>query len=172
MTDLKGVNDASKPSHANNFPQILGHISEYEYIGNIGFWQTIFQILINAIGNHWSDQDSRAPLTMMFHGPTGTGKNHITRMLAHSMFNLGSDSRLVHYYSSGFHFQDHSKVADYINDLQSWIVGNSSLCNEQLFVFDEARRFPKLGSQINCNASVSATPSWRFRPLSRFAFLS
>ena len=37
ITDLKGVNDASKPSHANNFPQILGHISEYEYIGNIGF---------------------------------------------------------------------------------------------------------------------------------------
>ena len=82
---------------------------------------------------------------MMFHGPTGTGKNHITRMLAQSMFTLGSDSRLVHYYSSGFHFQDPMKTAEYINDLQNWIIGNSSLCNEQLFVFDEARRFPKEG---------------------------
>ena len=93
---------------------------------------------------------------MMFHGPTGTGKNHITRMLAQSMFTLGSDSRLVHYYSSGFHFQDHMKTAEYINDLQNWIIGNSSLCNEQLFVFDEARRFPKEGFRKNLIVSNSS----------------
>ena len=41
-----------------------------------------------------------------------------------------------------YHFQDVSRVKEHAKELQSWIVGNSSLCNEQLFVFDEAKRFP------------------------------
>jgi len=103
------------------------------------------KILLNAVGNHWQDAQSRIPLVLMLHGPTGTGKNFITEMLAAAMMKRqyeSRDSTFVHYYTSAYHFQDASRVKEHAKELQSWIVGNSSLCNEQLFVFDEAKRFP------------------------------
>ena len=101
--------------------------------------------MLNGIGNHWKDVHSRTPLVLMLHGPTGTGKNYITEMLAASMMfrqRASRDSTLVHYFTSAYHFRDPSLTVEYAAELQEWIMGNSSLCNEQLYVFDEAKRFP------------------------------
>ena len=98
--------------------------------------------MLNGIGNHWKDVHSRTPLVLMLHGPTGTGKNFITEMLAASMMAEGRDSTFIHYFTSAYHFQDPAHVKQYADDLRQWIIGNSSLCNEQLYVFDEAKRFP------------------------------
>ena len=43
------------------------------------------RILAKSIGNHWSEETPPLPLVMMLHGPTGVGKNHISRLLARKM---------------------------------------------------------------------------------------
>ena len=43
------------------------------------------RILTKSIGNHWSEENPPLPLVMMLHGPTGVGKNHISRLLARKM---------------------------------------------------------------------------------------
>ena len=78
----------------------------------------------------------------MLHGPSGVGKNHISRLLARSMFTNGVESRFVNYYSSSRHFREVDKVEDYRRTLDHEIKSNLTVCDRQLFIFDEARRFP------------------------------
>ena len=79
---------------------------------------------------------------LMLHGPSGVGKNHISRLLARSMFTNGVESRFVNYYSSSRHFREADKVEEYRSTLDHEIKSNLTVCDTQLFIFDEARRFP------------------------------
>ena len=81
-------------------------------------------------------------IVLMLHGPSGVGKNHISRLLARSMFTNGVDSRFVNYYSSSRHFREADKVEEYRRTLDHEIKSNLTVCDNQLFIFDEARRFP------------------------------
>jgi len=100
------------------------------------------RILTKTIVNHWSEARPPLPLVLMLHGPTGTGKNHISRLLAESMFTAELDSRFINYYSSTRHFKETNKVHEYGTTLQHEIESNLTVCDRQLFIFDEARRYP------------------------------
>ena len=100
------------------------------------------RILTKTIVNHWSESSPPLPLVLMLHGPTGTGKNHISRLLAQSMFTAGLDSRFINYYSSTRHFKNGEKLVEYGETLQHEIESNLTVCDRQLFIFDEARRYP------------------------------
>jgi predicted alpha/beta-fold hydrolase len=84
------------------------------------------RILLNAVGNRWSDPEQQydKPLVMMLHGPTGVGKNYITRTLANSMYTQGTNSVFIHYMTSAVHFTSDDSIKTHISELQNWIEGD------------------------------------------------
>lgn len=60
---------------------------------------------------------------MMLHGPTGVGKNYITRTLANSMYTQGTNSVFIHYMTSAVHFTSDDSIKTHISELQNWIEG-------------------------------------------------
>jgi SpoVK/Ycf46/Vps4 family AAA+-type ATPase len=78
----------------------------------------------------------------MLHGPTGTGKNYIAKMLVNSMFHHGTNSTFVNLWSSSVHFLDPDKLNESRNEIQEFILDASKRCNEQVYIFDEAKRYP------------------------------
>lgn len=79
---------------------------------------------------------------MMLHGPTGVGKNYIANILAETMFQNGKHSRYVNYITSSYHFKGEENLKAHQESLQQMIESNSTICDRQLYIFDEARRFP------------------------------
>jgi len=92
--------------------------------------------------NHFREGDPPKPLVLMLHGPTGVGKNYLANILAESMFKKGKSSRYINYFSSSYHYQDPDKLKSHKENLQTAIRTNSTICDRQLYIFDEARRFP------------------------------
>merc|ERR1711970_571350 len=58
------------------------------------------------------------------------------------MFTAQLDSRFINYYSSTRHFKEADKVIEYGATLQHEIESNLTVCDRQLYIFDEARRYP------------------------------
>ena len=81
------------------------------------------------------------------------------------MFKKGKSSRYINYFSSSYHYQgtienhkecqnkfgvgfalnvflDPDKLKSHKENLQTAIRTNSTICDRQLYIFDEARRFP------------------------------
>lgn len=54
-------------------------------------------------------------LVLSFHGWTGCGKNHVSNLIAQSLYKKGMHSSFVHLYLSTLHFpyQDNDHAADY-----------------------------------------------------------
>ena len=116
------------------------------------------KILTNAISRHFKETSPPKPLVMMLHGPTGVGKNYIANILAETMFQNGKHSRYVNYITSSYHFKGkiqlllpvhfslyplgEENLKAHQESLQQMIESNSTICDRQLYIFDEARRFP------------------------------
>ncbi|KAG7215342.1 hypothetical protein INR49_022579 [Caranx melampygus] len=77
-----------------------------------------------------SDDDPKKPLVLSLHGPTGTGKNFISQMIAENIYKDGSKSHFVHVFISTFHFP-HKNSAAAVDQ------GNVSSCERSMFIFDE-----------------------------------
>ena len=47
-----------------------------------------------------------------------------------------------HLFVSTLHFHDDSKVVEYRSQLQNWVRGNVSICQESIFIIDEIDKMP------------------------------
>ncbi|OWA52964.1 Torsin-1A [Hypsibius exemplaris] len=99
------------------------------------------ELITQNIRNHLAERPSK-PLVLSFHGGTGVGKNHVTRVLAETMFRKGMTSKFVHLIIATRHFPYASLAADYRVMLQGWIRGNLTKCSRNLFIFDEVDKIP------------------------------
>lgn len=127
------------------------------------------KILTNSIVNHFREGDPPKPLVLMLHGPTGVGKNYLANILAESMFRKGKSSRYINYFSSSYHYQDSDKLKSHKENLQTAIRTNSTICDRQLYIFDEARRFPP--KLLDSLATFLDPGSPHSKPLRRSIFL-
>ena len=50
----------------------------------------------SILGGYLRDENPQNPLVLSFHGQTGTGKNHVARLIAESMYRKGMHSQYVH----------------------------------------------------------------------------
>ncbi|VDD91730.1 unnamed protein product [Enterobius vermicularis] len=107
------------------------------------------QTVLGAISSHWNNRlvfqpgcfkSPKKALAISFHGWTGSGKTYLSTMIAESM--KGMKSAYVHMFVSTLHFADFRRVVDYQNELKAWIHGNASLCERNLFIFDEVDKMP------------------------------
>ncbi|XP_041358406.1 torsin-1A-like [Gigantopelta aegis] len=81
-------------------------------------------------------------LALSFHGGTGTGKNHVSSLIAQHLYKEGMKSKFVHFISSTRDFPHETMLPVYKDQLRSWIEGNVSACPHSLFIFDEMDKMP------------------------------
>ncbi|XP_041358405.1 torsin-1A-like [Gigantopelta aegis] len=102
----------------------------------------VMKAVINHIRGHIRSENPAKALVLSFHGGTGTGKNHVSRLVAQHLYNEGIKSKFVHLISSTKEFPHEGMVPFYKDQLRSWIEGNVSSCAHSLFIFDEMDKMP------------------------------
>lgn len=100
------------------------------------------QVVLKALPGFIRNSNPKKPLTLSFHGWTGTGKNFISKIIAESIYKDGMKSKYVHHFEPTLHFPNPDFVNKYKDQLQAWIRGNVSLCSRSVFVFDEMDKMP------------------------------
>uniref|UniRef100_A0A1I8JH06 AAA domain-containing protein n=1 Tax=Macrostomum lignano TaxID=282301 RepID=A0A1I8JH06_9PLAT len=98
--------------------------------------------LANAVWHHWNDKQSAKALVLSLHGPTGTGKNYVARILANHLYTRGTKSNFYRLFHAAVHFPHKSRLETYMSELQEWVRGNVSRCLKSMFVFDEFDKIP------------------------------
>ncbi|XP_034948400.1 torsin-1A [Chelonus insularis] len=93
--------------------------------------------LISALGAHINVREPKKALVMNFHGPGGTGKNYVARMIIETFYEKKVESNYVHLFIGRINFPLESKKQEYKEDLVKILIESLSKCPESLFVFDE-----------------------------------
>ncbi|XP_026210211.1 torsin-1A-like [Anabas testudineus] len=93
-------------------------------------------IILKAVTGFMNDDKPEKPLVLSLHGPTGTGKNFVSKLIADNIYKKGSGSSFVHVFASQLHFPHLSQVDSYKLHLQQWIKGNGTSCERSMLIFD------------------------------------
>ncbi|XP_016106676.1 torsin-1A-like [Sinocyclocheilus grahami] len=101
--------------------------------------------VLKAVSWFMKDPDPPKPLVLSFHGPTGVGKNYISKIIARNIYKVGLKSNHVHIFISDYHFPHKEEAEMYELQLRQWIHGNVSNFPRSMFIFDEMDRMhPRL----------------------------
>ncbi len=60
-----------------------------------------------------TNKNPKKPLVLSLHGPTGTGKNFISQLIAKNIYKEGMSSKFVHVFASELHFPHSSQMETY-----------------------------------------------------------
>ncbi|XP_028817263.1 torsin-3A [Denticeps clupeoides] len=97
-------------------------------------------VVLKAVQGFIENPESDKPLTLSFHGWSGTGKNFVARMVADSLYRDGVKSECVRLFIAPFHFP-HLRLLDvYKGQLREAIRDMVLRCPQTLFIFDEAEK--------------------------------
>ena len=70
-------------------------------------------IILNSVTGFMKSNNAKKPLVLSLHGPTGTGKNFVSQLIAENLYKKGMNSGFVHVFSAPLHFQDPNKIETY-----------------------------------------------------------
>lgn len=68
-------------------------------------------VVLKAIQGFINNPESNKPLTLSFHGWSGTGKNFVARLVADNLYRDGVKSECVRLFIAPFHFP-HARLVD------------------------------------------------------------
>ncbi|XP_030643594.1 torsin-1A-like [Chanos chanos] len=95
------------------------------------------EVVLKAVSGFMTDKHPSKPLVLSFHGGTGVGKNHVSNIIARSIYKKGENSEHVHVFISEHHFPHKGQLETYKTQLKQWIHGNVSSFPRSMFIFDE-----------------------------------
>ncbi|XP_075434756.1 torsin-1B-like isoform X2 [Ascaphus truei] len=95
------------------------------------------QVILKGLTGFMKNKNPKKPLTLSFHGWTGTGKNYVSQIVARHIYKGGMDSKFVHQFVATLHFPHAHQINNYKDQLQEWIRGNVTACERSIFIFDE-----------------------------------
>ncbi|GFY66596.1 torsin-1B [Trichonephila inaurata madagascariensis] len=110
---------------------------EEEFNKNLFGQHLAKRVIPKAVNTHVLKVRPKKALVMSFHGWTGCGKNHVSRMIANHMFTKGSDSEYHHLYIGSRDFPHKQEVNKYRDRLRKEIEEATKKCERSLFIFDE-----------------------------------
>ncbi|KAK6173453.1 hypothetical protein SNE40_016899 [Patella caerulea] len=102
----------------------------------------VLQAVVSHVKAHVHNSNPPKALVLSFHGGTGTGKNHVSRIIAENVYKKGMKSKHVHLISATKEFPHSEMIHFYKNQLRNWIETNVSLCKHSMFIFDEMDKMP------------------------------
>ncbi|XP_048033519.1 torsin-1A-like isoform X1 [Megalobrama amblycephala] len=94
-------------------------------------------VVKKSLSSFMADKNPNKPLVLSFHGSTGTGKNHVTKIIARNIYKKGENSKHFHTFISEHHFPRRDHLHIYSEQLKQWIHGNVSSFPRSMFIFDE-----------------------------------
>lgn len=95
------------------------------------------KIVLTAMTGFMQNKNPNKPLVLSFHGPSGTGKNFVSKMIADNLYYNRKDSSYVKWFVPGTHFPDPNQMQTYKSNLQQQIKEAVSSCERTMFIFDE-----------------------------------
>ncbi|XP_009864978.1 PREDICTED: torsin-3A, partial [Apaloderma vittatum] len=98
------------------------------------------EVIIRAVRGFLQSPRPEKALVLSFHGWSGTGKNFVARLVASHLYRDGLKSECVRVFISLFHFPHHKLVDSYKAQLKKQISETVQLCQQSLFIFDEAEK--------------------------------
>uniref|UniRef100_A0A8C7WU07 Torsin family 1 n=1 Tax=Oryzias sinensis TaxID=183150 RepID=A0A8C7WU07_9TELE len=90
------------------------------------------RIILKAVSEFMSNDNPKKPLVLSLHGPSGTGKNFVSQLIAENIYKEGMSSKFVHVFTST---SEPTVSSQY--QLQQWIKDSVSNCERSMFIFDE-----------------------------------
>ncbi|XP_071034933.1 torsin-1A isoform X2 [Parasteatoda tepidariorum] len=99
-------------------------------------------VVLKAVKAHMNRKDPKKALVMAFHGDTGSGKNHVSKIITRNMFKESSNSKFSHLYIGTNDFPYSDDVKRYKDKLKKEIEEKTKLCERSLFIFDEIDKIP------------------------------
>ncbi|KAJ1372270.1 hypothetical protein KIN20_034379 [Parelaphostrongylus tenuis] len=103
----------------------------------------VLDVVENSVRAHWSNERTKKPLVMSFHGSTGSGKNYIAEIIANSTFRNGMKSNFVHHIVATSDYPDEHKINEYKLQLRNRILEAVNKCHRAMFIFDESDKLPE-----------------------------
>ncbi|XP_025087670.1 torsin-1A-like isoform X2 [Pomacea canaliculata] len=100
------------------------------------------KVVANHIQAHVRNKNPHKALALSFHGSTGTGKNHVSRIIAEALYKKGLHSKNVHLISSTKEFPHQEMLPLYKDRLRDMIEKQVKICAQSLFIFDEIDKMP------------------------------
>ena len=100
------------------------------------------EVAFKAIKGHVNNPNPPKALVLSFHGWTGSGKNHVSRLIADSLYKKGMDSIYTHQVIATHDFPHNDKVKEYSARLKKFVTEKVKLCPQALFIFDEVDKVP------------------------------
>ncbi|XP_032082875.1 torsin-3A [Thamnophis elegans] len=97
-------------------------------------------IVLKAVQDFLETPQPKKALTLSFHGWSGTGKNFVARLMAEHLYRDGLKSDCVKIFISVLHFPHLDYMDLYKVDLTKQITETVKLCEQSLFIFDEAEK--------------------------------
>uniref|UniRef100_A0A8C6ZLZ0 Torsin family 3 member A n=1 Tax=Nothoprocta perdicaria TaxID=30464 RepID=A0A8C6ZLZ0_NOTPE len=94
------------------------------------------EVVLRAVRGFLQKPQPEKALVLSFHGWSGTGKNFVARMVASHLYRDGLRSECVRTFISLFHFPH----AQYVDSYKKQISETTQLCQQSLFIFDEAEK--------------------------------
>ncbi|ETE66180.1 Torsin-3A [Ophiophagus hannah] len=98
------------------------------------------KIVLKAIRGFLEKRQPEKALTLSFHGWSGTGKNLVARLMAEHLYRDGLKSDCVKIFISVLHFPHLNYMDLYKVELTKQITETVGLCEQSLFIFDEAEK--------------------------------
>lgn len=106
----------------------------------------IFRPIYLSLRAHMTNERPPRPLVMYFSGWTGTGKTHVAKLIASSLYKEGMNSKFVRYISSSFHFpakiETDKDIALHRQRLRDMIRDTVVGCDRSLIILDELDKLP------------------------------
>ncbi|TRY71330.1 hypothetical protein DNTS_016570 [Danionella cerebrum] len=102
----------------------------------------VSEVVLKSVTSFMTDKNPNKPLVLSFHGTAGTGKNHVSKIIAKNLYKNGEKSTHFHMFISQYHFPHKEYVNIYSALLKQWIRGNVSSFPRSMFIFDEMDKMP------------------------------
>lgn len=93
--------------------------------------------VLRSIKSHWRNESPQKALVMSFHGPTGTGKNYVTGLIAKRLYRQGMNSHFVKQWIGKLDFPHENEKYVYAKTIQKTIESVVASCARTLFIIDE-----------------------------------
>ena len=100
------------------------------------------EIVFKAVGNHIRTKNPKKALVFSFHGWTGSGKNHVSDLVAKHVYREGTSSKYVHKKIAPLHYPNNGNIDRYKEELKTFIMKETQRCERSMFIFDEIDKMP------------------------------
>ncbi|PAV83326.1 hypothetical protein WR25_16350 isoform B [Diploscapter pachys] len=103
----------------------------------------VISTVVQALSAHYSSgaRPKRA-LSLSFHGPSGTGKNFVSTIVANNVLCRGiEDTRYTYKIWLGQNFASPSQVQRNKDHIKNFIEERVAQCKYQIFIFDEVDKY-------------------------------